>query len=781
MKTKLTFSVLLVCLWFYAQAQWHQLHPRPTGWSIQSICAPGDQKVFAVVASSILMSDNLGATWNTTNISDGSPYFTEVSFANPMQGAASSYDGLVFLTSDGGASWTKKQLPSTANMYSIKLLPSGTGFVGGDYGKLFKTTDFGQTWTAVQETFDQDDIAKIFLLDENNIFLFDDWDAFYWSNNGGQTWSESYLGNINIARSMHFFDANNGLLGDDYGTLLKTTNGGQSWQVLSDDGETAYYSMSFFDANKGIVGCYDKMMITQNGGQTWQNIDMPDYGDFRAVEWKSESIIYASCDGGIIVRSMDGGVNWEKITQGAVFTGSVSAAAYLDENTIMAFSIYPSEIIKSSNKGYSWTKLPPPAEGFHQYRNVCAVNSETLYAITLGSLIFKTTNAGSTWQTIETGLTAQGGDIYFLNTQTGFFTAMDGTIRRTTDGGENWTVVSNGTPNIVKIRFYDNELGLAVGASGTILRTTNGGLSWTSISNTNTHQFYDVTFINQNLAFASGQWGRLYRSQDAGLTWSQITTSVNNELRSVVFLTPDTGYITTSVFGTNLKTVNGGANWSYDSYLAPSGSRAIKAPNGSILVFGDYGHISILPKAGTWNTPQAPVANDASSINNTSFTANWEIVEGAAAYLLFVSEDNFQTYLPGYIPKYSEQNFATVTGLQAGKTYYYKVLAVKETGYSDYSNIISAQTTTTHIAVERETLFLIYPNPARNFFTIEAPNIDGSLTTIEVVNICGQEILKTSIASKTIKIDTALWTDGIYFIRLNTASGTLTRKLIISR
>ena len=781
MKTKLTFSVLLVCLWFYAQAQWHQLHPRPTGWSIQSICAPGEQKVFAVVASSILMSDNLGATWNTTNISDGSPYFTEVSFANPMQGAASSYDGLVFLTSDGGTSWTKKQLPSTANMNSVKLLPSGTGFVGGDYGKLFKTTDFGQTWTAVQETFDQDDIAKIFLLDENNIFLCDDWDAFYWSNNGGQTWSEYEFSNLNIPQSMHFFDANNGLLGDDYGTLLKTTNGGQSWQTVIDDGQTSFYSMSFFDANKGIIGCWDKMMITTDGGQNWQDIELPDYGDFRAIEWKTESTIYAACDGGVIVRSMDGGVSWEKIIQGAITNGSIGSAAFFNDNTILAFTQFSSEIIRTTNNGFSWHLLPSPADGFHQYRSACAISGQVLYVITLTGNIFKTTDGGNNWQVIETGISVQAAHIYFLTPEIGFFTSMDGAIRRTTDGGANWTVVSEETPNILKISFYNNELGLAVGASGTILRTINGGLTWTTITNTNTQLYQDVYFVNQNLVFAVGKLGRVFRSQDAGLSWSQITTSVINELYSVVFLTPDTGYITTSVFGTYLKTVNGGANWAYDTYLAPGGSKAIKTPNGSIMVYGGYGHISILPKAGTWNTPEAPLANEATAINNTSFTANWEAAEGAAAYLLFVSEDNFQTYLPGYIPKYSEQNFATVTGLQAGKTYYYKVLAVNETGYSDYSNIISAQTTTTHIAAERETLLLIYPNPARNFFTIEAPNMDGSLTTIEVVNICGQEILKTSIASKTIKIDTALWTDGIYFIRLNTASGTLTRKLIISR
>lgn len=766
MKTKLTFTLICICLAFYAEAQWQQMHPRPIGWAATSISDPGENRVYAVAASSILISKNLGATWEAVNLTDGSPYFYEISFANPLQGIACSSYGKVYVTSDGGQTWTIKQLTPSADLYTVMILPSGIGFAGGEYGKLFKTTDFGETWTSVNETFDQDDIAKIFMLDDNNVFLYDDWDAFYWSNNGGQTWSMSVLSNINKAHSMHFFDSQKGLLGDDYGKLLKTTNGGQSWQKIFDDGETAFYSMSFLNENKGIVGCYDKLMITNDGGQNWQNIEMPDHGDFHAVEWKTENIIYASCDGGVIIRSMDGGLSWEMITEGPASSGFIYAAAYFDNNTILAFTIFPTEIIKSTNRGFSWQKIPPPGEGYFRYRNACAISGEVLYVSTFEGKIFKTTNGGDSWQLVETGITEQIGSVHFLTADIGFYVANNGTINRTINGGETWSTVFSGTSNLTKISFFNDQIGLAVGAGGTILRTTDGGINWASISNDNTNIFRDVHFVNQTLVFAVGEWGRVYRSQDAGLTWSRITTNVNNDLYSVVFSSPEVGYITTSVFGTNLKTENGGATWNYSSYLASGSPRAIKTPNGSIMVYGEYGHISILPQEGTWNPPATPIANAASGINENSFLASWQPSEGASAYVLLVSEDNFQTYLPGYGPQYSEQAHYQVTGIEGNKTYYYKVLAANEAGYSDYSNTIIVETTATNVTSIIETGFKIYPNPTRDFLTLEINDFDPKGWVCHVYDFYGRLIQVNQISGSRTIIDVSNLVPAVYFLRV---------------
>jgi hypothetical protein len=92
--------------------------------------------------------------------------------------------------------------------------------------------------------------------------------------------------------------------------------------------------------------------------------------------------------------------------------------------------------------------------------------------------------------------------------------------------------------------------------------------------------------------------------------------------------------------------------------------------------------------------PAAPTAKAATNVTTTSFTANWSSVTGATSYLLDVSTSStFSTFLTGY------QNLSvgnvisrSVSGLSAGKTYYYRVRAHTSGGTSVNSNVISVTT-----------------------------------------------------------------------------------------
>ena len=90
----------------------------------------------------------------------------------------------------------------------------------------------------------------------------------------------------------------------------------------------------------------------------------------------------------------------------------------------------------------------------------------------------------------------------------------------------------------------------------------------------------------------------------------------------------------------------------------------------------------------------APTAKAATNITTTSFTANWSSVSGATSYLLDVSTSStFSTFLSGF----QNLNVGTVisrsiTGLSAGKTYYYRLRTLSSLGTSGNSNVISVAT-----------------------------------------------------------------------------------------
>lgn len=90
-----------------------------------------------------------------------------------------------------------------------------------------------------------------------------------------------------------------------------------------------------------------------------------------------------------------------------------------------------------------------------------------------------------------------------------------------------------------------------------------------------------------------------------------------------------------------------------------------------------------------------PVALPCSNFNKTSFTANWEALDGADSYLLFVytKEFNYSTYDYDYDYLLESQPVSgtsyDVTGAVFGKAYYYSVVAKVGSGYTKASNEIA--------------------------------------------------------------------------------------------
>jgi len=92
--------------------------------------------------------------------------------------------------------------------------------------------------------------------------------------------------------------------------------------------------------------------------------------------------------------------------------------------------------------------------------------------------------------------------------------------------------------------------------------------------------------------------------------------------------------------------------------------------------------------------PNAPSAQNATSVTASSFTANWSSVSGATDYRLDVSTSNtFTTYVSGY-QDLSVGNVTTynVTGLSANTTYYYRVRAYNGCATSPNSNVKNVKT-----------------------------------------------------------------------------------------
>ena len=158
-----------------------------------------------------------------------------------------------------------------------------------------------------------------------------------------------------------------------------------------------------------------------------------EHGGIRNVNFTSENIGTAVGDGGVILRTGNGGASWV-----------------------------------SQNSGVS-TKL-----------NAVYFTSENIgTAVGDGGVILRTGNGGASWVRSNSGVSAKLNAVYFTSENIGTAVGDGGVILRTGDGTASW-VRSNSrvSTKLNAVHFSSENVGTAVGDNGVILRTGDGTASW---------------------------------------------------------------------------------------------------------------------------------------------------------------------------------------------------------------------------------------------------------------------------------------------------------------
>lgn len=92
-------------------------------------------------------------------------------------------------------------------------------------------------------------------------------------------------------------------------------------------------------------------------------------------------------------------------------------------------------------------------------------------------------------------------------------------------------------------------------------------------------------------------------------------------------------------------------------------------------------------------TLPSPEALPATEVEYTSFTANWKAMPEATSYQIDVALDPlFENIIPKYTSLNLTANRLVIVGLDANKTYYYRIRAINSETRSNYSNVITVNT-----------------------------------------------------------------------------------------
>ena len=463
---------------------------------------PSDpQRIYAATTLGLLLSTDGGDNWDLFG-DEGITLFTiAVDPASPSTIYAGNVNGFgVGKSTNSGANWTDANgnLPSVEvngvtffpPILSVDVAPDGSAvYVATQTDGIFKSTDGGATWTAVNAGLNETFLLSLAFLPgqpATTLLAGGNGGGVYRTADAGASWAKSALG-LNEALVSEVV-ASPGSPGVAYASafdgVYATGDGAQSWSRASGGLPPA-----------PVAALAMRFVVTLQPGDN--------------------ETLFAGTLGGGLWSSVDGGTTWSPSGSG-LDDDFVSAVVVGNATTLYAGTDHPFDgsnpqsVYKSTDSGQTWTRTSLDPGGFSI--DVLAVDpddSSRVAAVSRGATgYFASDNGGAAWRTVNPG--PQCGGVH--------------TLRYETPGD-----------------------GILIGTNTGVCRSDNGGSTWTSFAVAPLAVVEDllfdpnpndpaVVYAAASPAVPGGIGGGVFRSADGGRTWAELGTGLGTfSVRSLAF------------------------------------------------------------------------------------------------------------------------------------------------------------------------------------------------------------------------------------------------------
>ncbi|MGB5353969.1 MAG: hypothetical protein WBN32_10200 [Woeseia sp.] len=344
-------------------------------------------------------------------------------------------------------------------------------------------------------------------------------------------------------------DPNTYFMGATGGGVWKTTNAGATWENISDKqipvGTIGAVAVAESDPNVIYVGTGEspiRGVTTAQGEGVWRSTDagktfafigLPKAGQISRIKVHPQDpdTAYVAVQGQIwapnpergIYKTTDGGKSWKQVLKVDASTGASDLAMDPTNPRILYAAMWhhgrkpwfiksggeSGGIYKSSDAGETWEKLEgglPKLIGKIGV-DVSASSPNRIYAIIEAEPekggLWRSDDYGKTWELINGHRALHTRAWYYIHLRADpsdpdTIWVMNTALYKSIDGGKDWEVVK--TPHGDHHDQWinpENSLNMISGNDGGATVTFDGGKTWSSIYNQPTAQFYRVVTDNQ--------------------------------------------------------------------------------------------------------------------------------------------------------------------------------------------------------------------------------------------------------------------------------------------
>lgn len=510
--------------------------------------------------------------------------------------------GNLYLSTDQGLTWQKiNHINNSGKIQALALSPNfnqdQTFWVGSEKQGIFQTTNAGSSFTQSNGSLSDKRIRSIVVspnYSDDSKVLIATWDeGVFQSTDQGKTWKKLSKGLTKDSQAdekqfslPHFqdlrisqnFSADQTLFLGGFDGLFTSTNGGKNWQEIETLSMRAITSLAispnYQNDSTLAVGTYEReAYISHDQGMTWQ----PMVRGFATPSYHQNS---------------DPPLQIEY----SRFYDLIFSPNYAQDQTLFATFLY--KFFKSTNQGKFWRQVfLPNAPGVslrdtYMIASPDFVNDGTLYIVTKQEgAIYQSTDQGETFSVIHQ---LKHPTKYVLispnfSSDRTLFVSGVNQLFKTTDAGKTWEVVTRDLPvnNLYWLSLaispnYQTDQTVFAGTNQGIWKTIDGGKTWDRLLNLPSLENVEVealaispNYQNDQTLIASVRGIGLVKTVDAGKTFQEIGNDFNQKhfLAEMVmsgsspiqfspaYATDQTIYGFGSTTANVYKSTDGGLNW----------------------------------------------------------------------------------------------------------------------------------------------------------------------------------------------------------------------------
>lgn len=262
----------------------------------------------------------------------------------------------------------------------------------------------------------------------------------------------------------------------------------------------------------GLSSGWGVVLRTTDGGLNWERVgsqaDIPE-GTLCVADLGPDNA-WVGGSNNTILWTMDGGETWYDVADPA-YAGNFWQGIYPLSSTdvwVCGGTELDGRILHTTDGGFTWASHADSLlEGFTMI-SIAAWDQDNIWAVGHGYTVIRTSDGGLNWEIVTPdSLHAQGDDangLALLGPDAAWVVLDYGNIWRTDDGGQNWTFQTppQGTEGFFMLRIsaLDQNTAWVTGRSGygnplgVIIHTTDGGSTWTRLDDGNLPGLWDVSF-----------------------------------------------------------------------------------------------------------------------------------------------------------------------------------------------------------------------------------------------------------------------------------------------